>query len=79
MTLKDDVEEVVESQIRPVLSRDGGNISVVNVDENTGTVKVELLGACKGCPMSQMTLAMFVEEQLKQNLPNVKKVEPVNS
>lgn len=77
MTLKDDVEKVVESDIRPVLNRDGGNISVVNVDENSGTVKVELLGACKGCPMSQMTLAMFVEEQLKQKIPTVQKVEPV--
>ncbi len=77
MTLKDDVEQVVESHIRPVLSRDGGNISVVNVNEDTGEVRVELLGACKGCPMSQMTLAMFVEEQLKQKLPSVKKVVPV--
>lgn len=77
MTFQDDVEEVVESHIRPVLTRDGGNISVVNVDEDTGTVKVELLGACKGCPMSQMTLTSFVEEQLKQKVPSVKKVVPV--
>ncbi|MCM8798393.1 MAG: NifU family protein, partial [Candidatus Omnitrophica bacterium] len=39
-----------------------------------GTVKVRLTGACGGCPMSQMTLAMGVERQLKKFVPEVKRV-----
>jgi Fe-S cluster biogenesis protein NfuA len=48
----------------------------VDVDEN-GLVKVKLTGACGGCPMSQMTLKMGIEKVLKQNVPEVKRVESV--
>jgi len=44
------------------------------VDEE-GVVKVKLKGACAGCPMSQMTLKMGIEKILKQNVPEVKRVE----
>jgi Fe-S cluster biogenesis protein NfuA len=40
-------------------------------------VKVKLMGACGGCPMSQMTLKMGIEKVLKQNVPEVKRVESV--
>ncbi len=77
MGLKEKIEEVVEKDIRPALMRDGGNIAIVDVDEDNGEVKVKLLGACFGCPMSQITLAMFVEQQLRAKVPEVKKVVPV--
>lgn len=77
MGLREKVEEVIEKEIRPALIRDGGNIAVVDVNEETGEVKVKLLGACFGCPMSQITLTMFVEQQLRARIPEVKKVVPV--
>lgn len=77
MGLKEKVEEVIEKEIRPALIRDGGNIAVVDVNEENGEVKVKLLGACFGCPMSQITLTMFVEQQLRARIPEVKKVVPV--
>ena len=77
MSLKDRVEEVIEKEIRPALMRDGGNIAVVDVDEKEGVVKVQLLGACGGCPMSMITLTTFVERYLKAKVPEVKKVIPV--
>ncbi|WP_456368623.1 NifU family protein [Geoglobus sp.] len=77
MALREKVEEVIEKEIRPALIRDGGNIAVVDVNEETGEVKVKLLGACFGCPMSQITLTMFVEQQLRARIPEVKKVVPV--
>lgn len=77
MGLREKVEEVIEKEIRPALIRDGGNIAVVDVNEETGEVKVKLLGACFGCPMSQITLTMFVEQQLRVRIPEVKKVVPV--
>lgn len=74
MSLKEKVEEVIESDIKPALARDGGSIEIVEVDEGSGEVKVRLLGACFGCPMSQITLSMFVEQHLRKKLPEVSKV-----
>ena len=56
---KEDVQAVLDL-VRPSLQADGGDVSLVDVAED-GTVTVELEGACKGCPMSQMTLANGVE------------------
>lgn len=63
--------------IRPSLQADGGDCALVGVDEE-GVVTVELQGACKGCPMSQMTLAHGVERILKERVPGVTKVVPSN-
>ena len=52
-------------------------MKLVDVDEN-GVVSVELQGACKGCPMSQMTLANGVERILKERVPGVTKVVPAD-
>ena len=60
-------------QIRPMLQADGGNVELVGVEED-GTVKVKLQGACGSCPMSQLTLKMGIERQLKQDIPEVKQV-----
>jgi len=58
--MKDKVEAVL-NQIRPNLKADGGDVELVDVSED-GVVKVRLVGACKGCPMSQMTLKMGIEK-----------------
>ncbi len=77
MSLREKVEKVIDEDIRPILAQDGGNIAVIDVDEEKGIVLVQLLGACQGCPMSQLTLGMFVEQRLKQKVPEVKRVLPV--
>ena len=61
--------------IRPSLQADGGDVKLVDVDAE-GVVTVELQGACKGCPMSQMTLANGVERILKERVPGVTRVVP---
>lgn len=72
--MKEKIEKALVD-IRAGLQRDGGDIELVNIDK--GVVKVRLKGACAGCPMSQMTLANFVETELKKAVPEVKKVEAV--
>jgi len=72
--MEDSVKEVIE-KIRPALQADGGDIELVGVED--GVVKVRLKGACAGCPMSQMTLKMSVEQTLKKEIPEVKSVEAV--
>jgi len=74
MVNREDVAAVLEL-IRPSLQADGGDVQLVDVDDE-GVVRVELQGACKGCPMSQMTLANGVERILKDRVPGVTKVVP---
>jgi len=73
--LKEKVEDAL-NKVRPSLQADGGDVQLVDVDEN-GVVKVKLKGSCAGCPMSQMTLKMGIEKILKQNVPEVKRVESI--
>ena len=76
MVDKNDVAAVLEL-IRPSLQADGGDVRLVDVNED-GVVSVELQGACKGCPMSQLTLANGVERILKERVPGVTKVVPAD-
>ncbi len=74
--MKEKVAEALE-KIRPALQRDGGDVELVGVNEETGVVQVQLTGACKGCPMSQMTLKMGIEAYLRENVEGVERVESV--
>jgi Fe-S cluster biogenesis protein NfuA len=71
VALEQQVREVIE-ELRPALQMDGGDIELVSI--NNAVVAVRLLGACGGCPMATMTLVGFVEERLKQRIPEVRQV-----
>ncbi len=71
----DKVQAVID-KIRPSLQADGGDVELVSVED--GVVKVRLQGACKGCPMSQMTLKNGIEKILKKEIPEVDRVEGVD-
>jgi Fe-S cluster biogenesis protein NfuA len=70
--MKEAVQKAIE-KIRPSLKMDGGDVELVEVSDD-GIVTVKLLGACGGCPMSQMTLKMGIEKLLKKEVPQVKEV-----
>jgi len=70
--MREAVQKAID-QIRPNLQMDGGDVELVDITED-GVVKVKLLGACGGCPMSQMTLKMGIEKHLKKEVPAVKEV-----
>lgn len=73
--MKEKVQTVLE-KIRPMLQADGGDVTLIDVDED-GTVKVKLMGACGSCPMSTMTLKNGIERLLKQEIPEIKEVVQV--
>jgi len=73
--LREKVAEVLD-RIRPLLQRDGGDVQLVDVQDN-GIVKVKLVGACSSCPMSTMTLKNAIEATLKQEVAEVTSVESV--
>ena len=74
MVDKMDVAAVLDL-IRPSLMADGGDVELVDVADD-GTVMVELTGACKGCPLSELTLANGIERILKERVPGVTRVVP---
>ncbi|MCL2149359.1 MAG: NifU family protein [Dehalococcoidia bacterium] len=71
--MKEKVEAVL-AQVRPSLQADGGDVELVEIDEQAGIVRLRLTGHCAGCPMSQMTLKNGIERVLKQEIPEVKAV-----
>ncbi|MEW6219963.1 MAG: NifU family protein [Thermodesulfobacteriota bacterium] len=73
--MRDKVQAALD-KVRPTLQRDGGDVVLVDVDES-GVVKVQLTGACKGCPMSRMTLKHGIEKFLRTEVPEIKAVEAV--
>ena len=68
--------EAALAKVRPYLQRDGGDVELVDITPE-GVVKVRLTGACKGCPMSQMTLKRGVETTVIKDVPEVQAVEAV--
>ena len=72
--MKEKIEKALE-KIRAALQQDGGGIELAGIED--GVVKVRLKGACAGCPMSQMTMANFVEAELKKQVPGVKRVQAI--
>ena len=75
MTLREKVEAALQ-KVRPSLQADGGDVQLVDVDDE-GLVKVKLMGACGGCPMSQMTLKQGIETYVKKKIPEIVSVESV--
>lgn len=74
--IKINVEKALE-EIRPFLQSDGGDISLISIDNDT-LVKVKLQGACVGCSVNQMTLKSGVEMTIKKYAPQIKEVISVD-
>ncbi|MDP8216241.1 MAG: NifU family protein [Candidatus Kaelpia imicola] len=73
--MKERVEEALNN-IRPMLQADGGDVELVDVTDD-GVVKVRLKGACGSCPMSSYTLKLGIEQRLKEEVPEIRKVVSV--
>ena len=74
--MEDQIKKVIEEDIKPALARDGGSIELKEVTPE-GVVKVQLQGACAGCPGAAMTLKMGVERILKEKVEGIASVEAV--
>ena len=68
------LEETLE-YIRPALQSDGGDLVLLGT--KGGTVNLQLVGACGGCPMSTMTLTAGIERILRDRVPGVEAVVAV--
>jgi len=75
--IKERIEAALE-KIRPYLVADGGDIALVDITDDM-VVKVEMKGACNGCPFSMQTLKAGVEIAIKKEVPEIKEVVDVNA
>ena len=73
-----EVEKIIEI-IRPAIQADEGDIDLIEVDESTGVVTVELFGACVTCPASTQTLKSGIERIMRDRVPGVTEVVEVNA
>ena len=71
--MRQQVEKTVEV-IRPALRADGGDIILHDVDEDSGVITVELIGACVGCPASTQTLKAGIERIMRDRIDGVTEV-----
>ena len=68
--------EVTLDIIRQSLQADGGDVELIDVDDETGTVTLEMQGACAGCPLSSFDMSEGIERILREHVPGVKRVAP---
>ncbi len=63
--MENKIKEAI-NDIRPALQNDGGDIEFISIDGKN--VHVRLIGACAGCPMSQITLTNGVQRYLRETI-----------
>jgi Fe-S cluster biogenesis protein NfuA len=76
MSSQERILEVIDS-LRPYIQADGGDVELLNYDEQDGIVQVRLMGACESCPISMMTLKEGLEKRIKSTVPSVTEVMAV--
>eukprot|EP00490_Sorites_sp_Unknown_P018200 CAMPEP_0114678376 /NCGR_PEP_ID=MMETSP0191-20121206/51653_1 /TAXON_ID=126664 /ORGANISM="Sorites sp." /LENGTH=188 /DNA_ID=CAMNT_0001952271 /DNA_START=131 /DNA_END=694 /DNA_ORIENTATION=+ len=73
------IRELIDTRIRPNVQYDGGDVIYRGFEHDTGIVKLELVGACKGCSSSSETLHNGIERMLQFYVPEVQGVLQVES
>jgi len=79
--ISQDLETRVEQtldEIRPYLMSHGGDVTLLEVTLE-GVARLQLTGACGGCPMSAMTLKFGIERLLADRVPELAGVEAVTA
>lgn len=74
--ISNQIVELLDTRVRPAVAQDGGDIEFYDYDD--GIVYLRMRGACAGCPSSEATLKMGIENMLKHFIPEVQEVRPVN-
>jgi len=78
MPEKDDIQIRVEealNKVRPAMQADGGDARVVSCDEDRGSVSIEMVGACRGCPLSQLDFVYAIDSLIRREVPEVREIE----
>lgn len=76
MTIVEQIEAALD-EIRPALQFDGGDCEFLDFNDDTGLLRIRMVGACHGCSMSTVTLTAGIERIVKERVPEVKLLENV--
>lgn len=68
------IKELLETRIRPAVQDDGGDVLFKEFNQESGMVKLKMVGACSGCPSSSLTLKSGIENMMKHYIPEVTSV-----
>ena len=71
MELTEENVITVLEELLPYIEADGGSLQLVEIEEETGYVKVRLGGAWESCAMSTITLKQGIEKKLMMEIPDV--------
>lgn len=69
--------EAALDKVRPALRADGGDARIASWDEERGALGIEMLGACRGCPLSQLDFAYAIETLILREVPEVREISAV--
>lgn len=69
--------EATLDTIRPFLQADGGDVELIDVDEDM-VVRLKLLGACSSCDISHMTMKAGIEQSIRKAIPEITHVVAVD-
>ncbi|MBN1754868.1 NifU family protein [bacterium] len=72
--MREKIERILEQSIQPKIAPNGCSVELVEIADNN-LVLVRVYGACECCPLSRITLLMFIEKELKLQIPEISKVE----
>ena len=77
MSAERDMRSRIENaldQVRPALKADGGDARVAQFDEAKASVGIEMLGACRGCPLSQLDFVYAIETLIRREVPEIQEI-----
>ena len=64
--------------VRPYLGSHGGDVEVLDIDEDEGILRLRMLGSCDGCPSSSVTLQLAVKQAIEEAAPEIVHIEVVD-
>ena len=71
--MRNRIEKALD-KVRPAMRADGGDARIVECDEDKGSVSIEMIGACSGCPLSQLDLVYAIESLIRREVPEVREI-----
>lgn len=75
--MQNKIEEVLDEYVRPELAQHAGNVELISCEN--GVVRLKMTGRCAGCPAADITNEQLITKMLKQELPQIQKVELAGS
>mgnify|MGYP000269631316 CR=1 FL=1 len=75
--LENKIKQIIQTEILPILEKDGGGVEFVRFDETTNTCELKPIGNCKNCPLWLMTLRAGIERIIINAIPQIRRVESV--